>query len=236
MVGFNATSAPDEAIASADNTRFAVDETVRRELMLSAHASTTPASKNNAHSDKSNAAPDSRLQFRDTFLIQLLALIWCPPQRDDCFPRIGCVRTTDADLHERGHPVSAGPPRQPSVGVRIKVGYFKAVHIFNQRHPGFVSFGIIGIVLRLTQNAQIKLIALVVRRLQTQHDGELAGRIPRKQPGASATIPSYFVALPIIQLEGLAHHSCPKRAQALPVSCKQITEAIILRIRGCCLR
>src|SRR5262245_61635390 len=235
MVGFNATSAPDEAIASADNTRFAVDETVRRELMLSAHAITTPASKNNAHSDKSNAAPESRLQLGDTLLIRLLALIWCPPQRYNCLPRIGCVRAADADLHQRGHSVSSGPPRQPGVGVRIKIGDFEAGHIFNQWHPAFVPFCTIGIVLRFTQNAQIELLALVIGRLQTQHDGELAGRIPRQQPWASAAIPSYFIALPIIQLEGLANHSCSKRAQALPLSCKQITEAIILRIRGRCL-
>src|SRR5215469_10269603 len=125
MVGFNATSAPDEAIASADNTRFAVDETARRELMLSAQAITTPASKNNAHNDNSNAAPESRLELGDT-LIRLLSLIWCPPQRDNCFPRIGCVRAADADLHQRGHSVSTGPPRQPGVGVRIKVGDFEA--------------------------------------------------------------------------------------------------------------
>jgi hypothetical protein len=69
IVGFNATSAPEEAIASADNARFAVDETVRRELMLSAHANTTPASKNSAQSANSSAAPESRLQLRESFTI-----------------------------------------------------------------------------------------------------------------------------------------------------------------------
>jgi hypothetical protein len=69
IVGFNATSAPEEAIASADNTRFAVEETVRRELMLSAHANTTPASKNSAQSANSSAAPESRLQLRESFTI-----------------------------------------------------------------------------------------------------------------------------------------------------------------------
>jgi hypothetical protein len=69
IVGFNATSAPEEAIASADNTRFAVEETVKRELMLSAHANTTPASKNSAQSANSSAAPESRLQLRESFTI-----------------------------------------------------------------------------------------------------------------------------------------------------------------------
>jgi len=58
IVGFKATSAPEAAIASADNTRFAFADTVKRESMLSAHANTTPASKNNAHRDNSSAAPE----------------------------------------------------------------------------------------------------------------------------------------------------------------------------------
>jgi hypothetical protein len=28
------------------------------------------------------------LQLAEGFLISLLQLIWCPPQRDHCFPRI----------------------------------------------------------------------------------------------------------------------------------------------------
>src|SRR6516162_4258089 len=97
MVGFNATSAPESAIASADNTRPAVAETARRELRLSAHANTTPASKKRAQSASNNAAPESCLQVG--FTMRLLRLIWCPPQWDDCFPRLGRVRAADSDLH-----------------------------------------------------------------------------------------------------------------------------------------
>jgi hypothetical protein len=73
-VGFNATSAPEEAIASADNTRFAVAETVRRELIFSAHANTTPASKNSAQSDNSSAAPEFRLRLREGFTIKIASV------------------------------------------------------------------------------------------------------------------------------------------------------------------
>src|SRR5215216_2540087 len=99
MVGFNATSAPEQAIASADKTRFAIEETVRRELMFSAQAITTPASRNNAHNDNSSAAPESRLQLGESFLIRFFPLVWCPSEWNDCLPRIGCVRAADADLH-----------------------------------------------------------------------------------------------------------------------------------------
>jgi len=57
IVGFNATSAPEDAIASADNARFAVAETVRPELIFSAHAITIALSKNKAQSANNKAAP-----------------------------------------------------------------------------------------------------------------------------------------------------------------------------------
>ena len=69
IVGFNATSAPEDAIASADNTRFAFAETVRRELMFSAHAITIALSKNNAQRDNNNAAPDFELDLRKTLFM-----------------------------------------------------------------------------------------------------------------------------------------------------------------------
>src|SRR5690348_15173631 len=85
--------------------------------------------------------------------------------------------------------------------------------------------------MRLPQEAKVELIASILRLLQTQHYSELAGGIPRQQPGTSAAIPPYFIALAIIKFEWLTYHFRSKRAQTLPLSRKQIAKAIILRIR-----
>jgi len=59
-----ATSAPEDAAASAAKTRLALLETTRRELMLSAHAITIALSKNSAQSASSSAAPLRNFEFR----------------------------------------------------------------------------------------------------------------------------------------------------------------------------
>jgi hypothetical protein len=70
IVGFNATSAPEDAIASADNTRFAFAETARRELIFIAHAITIALSKNKAQSDNNKAAPSFELDLGEGFFIK----------------------------------------------------------------------------------------------------------------------------------------------------------------------
>jgi hypothetical protein len=70
--GFKATSAPEDAIASADNTRFAFADTVRRELMFNAHAITIALSKNKAQRDSNKAAPRFELDLGKDFFTKSL--------------------------------------------------------------------------------------------------------------------------------------------------------------------
>jgi hypothetical protein len=65
-----ATSAPEDAIASADNTRFAFAETSKRELMFSAHAITIALSKNKAQRANNKAAPSFELDLGEGFFIK----------------------------------------------------------------------------------------------------------------------------------------------------------------------
>ena len=74
IVGFKATSAPDDAIASADNTRFALAETVRWEFIFNAHAITIALSKNNAQSASNKAAPTLALHFSGGFFTKLFLI------------------------------------------------------------------------------------------------------------------------------------------------------------------
>src|SRR4029453_15074688 len=107
-------------------------------------------------------------------------LVWRSSKGDNCFPRLRCIRSADTELHKGWHFVSAGPPRQTGFCVWIEVGDFKTADILDQRHPGFVSFSSIGIVARFTQDAQIELIAFLVRGLQTQYYCEFPRRIACK--------------------------------------------------------
>jgi hypothetical protein len=67
MFGCNATSAPDDAIASAARTRFALPERAKRESMSSAHEITITLSKNSAQSDNMRAAPETNFEFKERF-------------------------------------------------------------------------------------------------------------------------------------------------------------------------
>src|SRR5436190_9372245 len=68
MLGCNAISAPEQAIASAAKTRLALPESASRESMSSAHEITIALSKNNAQSDSISAAP-RRLFLRRASII-----------------------------------------------------------------------------------------------------------------------------------------------------------------------
>ena len=68
----NDTSAPEDAIASADNTRFAFAETARRELIFSAHAITIALSKNKAQRANNKAAPSFELDLGEGFFTKNL--------------------------------------------------------------------------------------------------------------------------------------------------------------------
>src|ERR1700730_6456220 len=70
-MGFNAMSAPEDAIASASTTRFALLENARRELIFSAHAITIALSKNSAQSANNSAAPASDFDIAEVFFIRL---------------------------------------------------------------------------------------------------------------------------------------------------------------------
>ena len=157
MIGFKATSAPEHAIASADNTLFAFAEIARRELMFTAHAITIALSKNKAQSDNNKAAPSFELDLAEGFFTKTL-LIRRSPQRDNSFPRTGCIGPTHANLHQRRQASSACPSRQPDIRIRIEIGDFKTRHILNQRHPGFLSFCSVRIVLRLAQKAKVEFV------------------------------------------------------------------------------
>src|SRR6266542_3603321 len=128
------------------------------------------------------------------------------------------------------------PSRRPSIHPCIEVVDFKAGHIFDQWHPGFVSFSDVGIVLRFSQKTKIQPAALVVSQLQPQGNGKVIRRIACKQSGARATAPSYFVALAIAQLEWLSNHVGSEGTQALPLRCEQVTQSVILRVRGSRIR
>src|SRR6266550_1027670 len=128
------------------------------------------------------------------------------------------------------------PSRRPSIRARIEVVDFKAGHIFDQWHPGFVSFSDVGIVLRFSQKTKIQPAALFVSRLQPQGNGKVIRRIACKQSGARATAPSYFVPLALAQLDRLSCQVGSERTQALPLCCEQFTQSVTLRVRGSRIR
>ena len=65
MLGCNAISAPEQAIASAAKRRLALPESASRESISNAHEITIALSKNRAQSDSISAAPrQSRFEFR----------------------------------------------------------------------------------------------------------------------------------------------------------------------------
>ena len=95
MVGFSAMSAPEDAIASASTTRFALLEDARRELMLSAQAITRALSRNSAQSDKSRAAPASDFDFAKGVFIKIGSFNMVFVAREQLFPMARmnrCVR------------------------------------------------------------------------------------------------------------------------------------------------
>src|SRR5438034_11550129 len=98
------------------------------------------------------------------------------------------------------------PSLRPSIRARIEVVDFEAGHIFDQWHPGFVSFSDVRIVLRFPQKTKIQPAALFVSRVQPQGNGQVIRRIACKQSSARTTAPSYFVLPAIVQLERLP---CP---------------------------
>src|SRR5262252_726090 len=81
--GCNATSAPEQAAASALSIRVPSLETASRELISSAHEITSALNKNNAQSASMIAAPDENFDFAFTRSTSER----CSAERNDCFPR-----------------------------------------------------------------------------------------------------------------------------------------------------
>jgi hypothetical protein len=69
-----ATSAPEDAIASACRTWFALLDTIRPELIVSAHPITIALSKSSAQSARSNAAPASDFEVSERLFIRSILL------------------------------------------------------------------------------------------------------------------------------------------------------------------
>ena len=78
----------------------------------------------------------------------------------------------------------------------------KNLALYNQARgrdaTGFVSFSNVGIVLRLSQDAKVQLIALFVVWLQAEDNREVARRVPCNQTRPRTGIPPYLIALAIV--------------------------------------